>query len=312
MSLRIIRPGLQTTLQGSTRAGFRHFGVPWSGPADSLSLSLANRLVGGEADHLAFEVTLTGLAIEFETDLAFAVTGARCEVSLSGKAVELHQTHFAAKGDVLEIGPTLGGCRTYLAVSGKIEAKPFLGSASTYLNGGFGGLNGKALGEGARVPVGERWKPEPTETPFELRPHFNDKFLLQAVLGPDFGRLSETSRKNIFSQEYSATQRASRMGLELKGQNLSISDEFSKASSAVFPGTVQCPPNGNPFILLADAQTTGGYPHILQVIRSDRFQLGQIKPGAGVRFVERSAEDAMERYRSRLEAYRLWLADPII
>tara|TARA_Y100000052_G_scaffold26647_1_gene31951 strand:+ start:6384 stop:7211 length:828 start_codon:yes stop_codon:yes gene_type:complete len=275
-------------------------------------MSLANRLVGGACSQAAIETTMTGMTLEFEADMAFALAGAECDVKLSGEPVDLHDTAHAKAGDVLEIGPARGGCRTYMAVSGTIEARDFLGSKSTYLAGGFGGASGAALKDGDRLSVSEIRNAEPISTPLELRPHFNDRFLLQVAEGPDFSVMSDASRISIFEEEFQATQRASRMGIELKGSSLDVSGSESKSSSAVFPGTVQCPPSGNPFILLADAQTTGGYAHILQVIRSDRFQLGQIRPGAGIRFLKRSPSEAMERYRSRWLAYREWLDQPLI
>lgn len=312
MSLIVRNPGMQTTLQGRLRENYRHFGVPWSGPADPLSLSLANRLVGAPADQLGLEITLTGAEFEFTEAVSFALTGAEAKAALSGRDVQSHLSYTAKPGDILKIGPAEGGARTYLALSAQLQAEEFLGSSSTYLPAGFGGLQGRALKEGDVLEFSDIWQADAAETPTELRPHFNDAFLLQVCEGPDFGMISQSSGQQLFDSAFKATQRSSRMGLELKGEAISIEGVDSRPSSAVFPGCVQCPPDGNPFVLLADAQTTGGYPHILQVIRSDRFQLGQIKPGATVHFVRRSPQDAMERYRTRLEAYSDWMSSPII
>ena len=312
MSISVLKAGLQTTLQAHGRSGYRYFGMPWSGPADQLSMSLANRLVGNSPSATAIEMTLMGGSFEFHCDTSIAVTGAVAALKLSGRNFQPHATKAVRAGDVLEISPAKSGCRSYLAIAGELEADEFLGSKSTYLPAGVGGLEGRALKDGDRLSLSGARIPDTLETPYPLRPYFNDNFVLQVCAGPDKQALSEDSLKALFSDEFSATQRTSRMGCELIGPRLELNEPMSKPSSAVFPGTVQCPPEGKPYVLMSDAQTTGGYPHILQVIRSDRFQLGQIRPGAKVRFVERSAEDAAERLRVRWKAYSDWLSEPAI
>lgn len=312
MSLRVLKAGLQTTIQGGARSGFRHFGMPWSGPADPLSMSLANRLVGNEPAAAALEITLMGASFEFETDAWIGLAGAACKPHLNGATIGQHQTLAVKKGDVLELPPVTGGCRVYLAIAGGFVADVFMGATSTYLPAGLGGHEGRALKEGDTLEFGCLVEIERTETPLKLRPYFNDSVMLQVSVGPDFDWLDQRSQNALFSQSYSVTQRASRMGCELSGDPLSLTKTDSKTSSAVFPGTIQCPPEGKPYILMADAQTTGGYPHILQVNRSDRFQLGQIRPGAKVRFVRRTPEEAAERLKARWAAYSDWLSSPVI
>ena len=310
--LTVLKAGLQTTIQAGPRHGFRHFGVPASGPADAVSMALANRLVGQAADHPVIETTLTGASFRFRCDMQIAVTGALADVTLGGRHVELHKTHFVEMDEELVIGPAKAGCRNYLALSATLSADEFLGSRSTYLPGKFGGRDGLALADGDALAAHDLKEVADEETPPELKPFFNDRFMLQAFPGPDFNRLDVASRKRLFEDEFAASQRASRMGVELTGRKLHLDGEFQKESSAVFPGSIQLPPEGNPYVLLADAQTTGGYPHIMQVIRSDRFQLGQIRPGAKIRFVIRSPEEAAERFRSRWDAYSDWLDQPFI
>lgn len=313
MSLKVINPGLQTSVQGRARSGLRHFGVPASGPADALSLSLANKLVSAPADQAGLEITFGGAEFVFDRPMSFAITGAAVETKLSGQGVPSHKTLKANAGDRLTIGPVRAGCRVYLSVSGQIQADEFLGSRSTYLPGGFGGKDGRALKAGDRLHVSEVYQPSELETPRELRPYFNDNTVLQVCEGPDWSELNEARRTGIFENGFQISQRASRMGVELIPEfDFSPDEASSKASSPVFPGSIQLPPEGRPFVLLSDAQTTGGYPHILQVIRSDRFQLGQLKPGGQVRFVLRTAQDAAERMRIRYKAYSEWIDAPVI
>ena len=310
--LTVLKAGLQTTIQAGPRHGYRHFGVPSSGPADAVSMALANRLVSQPVDHPVIETTLTWASFRFRCDMQIAITGAMADITLGGRHIGLHKTHFAEMDEELVIGPAKAGCRNYLALSASLETNEFLGSGSTYLPGRFGGRDGSALAEGDRLAAHDLREVEDLETPLELKPFFNDRVMLQVAAGPDFNRLSSASRKALFEAEFTASQRASRMGVELTGNTLAIESDFQKESAAVFPGSVQCPPEGNPYVLLADAQTTGGYPHILQVIRSDRFQLGQIRPGSKIRFVQRSPEEAAERYRARWTAYSDWLEQPFI
>lgn len=310
--IEVLNAGLQTTIQAGVRAGHRHFGVPGSGPADPLSLSLANRLVGADELQPAFEMTLTGATFRFRSSMMVAVTGAEAYFSVNGVSEPLHESIQVGAGDEIVIGPARLGCRSYLAVSGRIDASEFLGSASTYLPGAFGGYEGRALKAGDRVTVSDVQAVDELETPRELRPLFNDNFLLQACPSSEFEFLNEDEQTILFEEGLKATQRSSRMGVELYGDRAVSCNAPEKQSSPVFPGSVQCPPEGKPYILLADAQTTGGYPHILQVIRSDRFQLGQIKPGAKIRFILRTPDEAADRLRARWKAYSDWLSSPVI
>ena len=148
MTLRILKPGLQTTVQAGPRTGQRHLGVPASGAADSLSLALANRLVGNAPLAPALETTLTGVTLRCEGSAFAAVTGARAKVRLNGERVKRHRTLVLAEGDELDVGPAKAGARNYVAFAGGIVADAVLGSASTYLPAGFGGFRGRALRAG--------------------------------------------------------------------------------------------------------------------------------------------------------------------
>ena len=311
--IEVLKSGVQMTLQGDVRSGLRHFGVPGAGPADPLSMSLANRLVGASCVQTAVEMTLTGGAFRFDVACDIALTGAPSDILMNGSVVPMHKTIRVDAGDEIEILPAQSGCRVYMAVSAKIEATEFIGSASTYLPGQFGGMAGRALQSGDRIGLNEITPGDILETPIALRPLFNDNFVLQVCPSIDYDTLAEEARHQLLELGLRATSRASRMGVELAGENPVQCDiSENRPSSPVFPGSLQCPPDGKPFILLADAQTTGGYPHVLQVIRSDRFQLGQIKPGASVRFVLRRPDEAMERLRARWNAYSNWLSSPVI
>tara|TARA_R110002020_G_scaffold316899_2_gene532395 strand:+ start:203890 stop:204816 length:927 start_codon:yes stop_codon:yes gene_type:complete len=305
MSLTIIQSGVQMTLQGSPRTNVRHLGVPASGPADPLSMALANRLVGNASDATSFEITFGGAEVRFNTPLSFALTGAPSDLTLNGVAIDAHTTHTAHEGDILQVAPAAQGCRIYLAVAALVEAKVFFGSSSTYLPAALGGHEGRALKPDDRISLASV-RLVPTETtPEGLQPVCSNSYTLRAVEGPDYVVRSLP----VWDEIYTVTQRASRMGIELSGAFPETDQGPSRPSSAILPGALQLPPGGRGFLLLADAQTTGGYPHMLQVARADRHLLGQIRPGDRVRFLHRTQEQAAEALRAKQALISSWLPD---
>jgi len=315
MSVRILRAGLQTTIQAAPRVGWRHMGVPRSGPADPLSMALANHLVGNSLLRPALEATLTGLDLEFETESWFAIAGAQSEARLSGKPIDFFVTQHAEAGQVLSIGAATAGVRVYLAVDGGFAADDLLGSQSTYLPAAFGGHEGRALKDGDQVLIRhtDGHLPELT-TPREFRPPASDSWAIRACDGGDIDMLDADSRAVLFASNFSVGNRTDRMGLQLDGTSLGVSSGGRLASAPVFPGCVQCPEGGVPFVLSVDAQTTGGYPRVAQVVRADRHVLGQLRPGDHVRLLHRSPDEAVNDLHEKLDYWRAWLphADAVI
>jgi len=305
VSLSILKPGVQMTLQGAPRKGSRHLGVPTSGPADPLSMALANRLVENKSEATAIEITFGGAALRFNTPVSFAVTGALSDLTLNGVTIQPHTTHTAHEGDELQMATAAHGCRIYLALSAVLDAKRFLGSSSTYLPAALGGHEGRALMAGDRITLDSVRLVPAQATPEDLHPVSSNSYTLRAVEGPDFSRGSE----QIWAEIYTATQRASRMGIELRGMFPVTEQVENRPSSAIWPGALQLPPGGNGFLLLADAQTTGGYPHILQVARADRHLLGQIRPGDRVRFLHRTQSQAVDALRAKQALLANWLPE---
>jgi biotin-dependent carboxylase-like uncharacterized protein len=305
MTLAILQPGVQATLQGAPRIGSRHLGVPTSGPADPLSMALANRLVGNASDATAIEITFGGAAIRFDAPVSFAVTGAQSALTLAGRAVQPHATHMAGEGDELHIAPARQGCRVYVAIAANIDANVFLGSTSTYLPAALGGHEGRALKAGDVVHLASVRVIPSRETPEDLHPVCSNSYALRAVEGPDF----PASARHMWDETFTATQRASRMGVELEGAFPQLPEDASHPSAAIFPGALQLPPGGRGFLLLADAQTTGGYPHLLQVIRADRHLLGQARPGDRIRFLHRTQQQSTEALRAKQALLSAWLPD---
>jgi len=310
MSLVVTEAGLQTTLQAEPRAGRRHLGVPLCGPADPLSMALANRLLGNGPMTPALELTLSGFAARFETDTCFAVTGADCDVMLNGKKIEAHIAYRARTGDRLRLGPARQAVRNYIAIGGGLVGESFLGSCSTYLPASFGGYKGRALRKGDAVEItpGDSAVTGAT-TPMEFRPPFAGAWVLRACRQKNFSDLSEADQASFFDSNISVSARSDRMGLQLQGKVFDMPAAGYLDSAPIFPGCVQCPTDGRPYLLSVDAQTTGGYAQLAQVARVDRHLIGQLRTGDHLRFLERTATEAATELRQKHDYWREWLPD---
>lgn len=308
MTFTVLKPGLQTTVQSRPRAGLRHQGVPGGGAADPLSLALANRLVGNAWYAPALEVTLVGPTLRIETDCALAISGAPCEAQLGDRIAPWHETVFARAGDELHLGPAQIDARTYIAFAGGIDVDDVLGSASTNLQAGFGGFEGRALraGDVLHVAGGD---PTALATPAEFRLPLSSSPGLRACAAAETSLLDSESLASLFATNWVIDRRADRMGLRLSGPALRVTSAGRMPSAAVFPGTIQCPEDGAPYLLSVDAGTVGGYPRIAQVARVDRHVLGQLRPGDHVRLLQRDPDEAVQALLDKVAYWREWLPD---
>lgn len=310
MRICVIKPGLQTTVQAGPRRGMRHLGVPGSGAADPLSLALANRLVGNAPLTPALETTLTGVTLRFEGEGFVAITGARAKARLSGERVKRHQTLAVRDGDILELGPAETGARDYVAFAAGIVVDDVLGSASTYLPAGIGGHQGRALLADDVIVTGDvESAPRMITTPAEFRPLAATSWALRACNGAEIDLLDDTGKYDLFDTNFTIGNRADRMGLQFEGVSLLVASGGQLDSAPVFPGTIQCPEDGRPFLLGVDAQTIGGYPRVAHVARADRHLIGQLRPGNHVRLLWRDEQNAVEDLRAKHEYWRPWVPD---
>lgn len=305
MTLHMLAAGPQTTIQGAPRIGLRHHGVPLGGPADPLSMALANRLVGQPPWASALEIALGPARLRFAAATAFAVTGAQARLRLDGGVVPWHRTLQASAGSVLEIGPCQAGARLYLALAATLAADVFMDSTSTYLPAALGGHRGRALRAGDELgwTGGHRDMPQ-RETPLPLRPPLARRWTLRVVPGPDWP--AGALLPDLVCLRVGA--RMDRMGLALAGAGLpEVAQSAARSSEALFPGALQRTPDGQGFLLLADGQTTGGYPHLMQVIRADRHLAGQLRQGDDVRLrpVDQATAQAALAHKQSLMA--AWL-----
>ncbi|MBM3116723.1 biotin-dependent carboxyltransferase family protein [Jeongeupia naejangsanensis] len=299
MTLTILKPGPQTSVQDLGRDGYAALGVPRGGACDPLSLRLANLVAGNAAGAAALEITLGGLALRFDAPTVFAWAGATMGVTLDGVALSPAHRYAAAKGAVLRFGFAEHGARAYLALAGGIDVAPVLGSRSTGLLAGIGGFKGRALCAGDVIECGEAEPrlPGVAVAQAERGEH------LRVLPGPDWPLLGQDAQRQLLRTPWHIGLASNRMGMRLTGTAVDVASASSLASHAVMPGCVQLPPSGEPIVLLADAQTTGGYLRPLVVIRADLWRAGQFKPGDTLRFVEVDTAAAL----AATTAQRDWL-----
>ncbi|MEM7327602.1 MAG: biotin-dependent carboxyltransferase family protein [Pseudomonadota bacterium] len=302
------KPGLQSTLQGAPRIGYRHLGIPHAGPADELSMALANRLVENASRETCLEITYGGFEAELTADCALAVTGA-CEfLEVSGQAAPVHETLRLKVGDRLCIPSSAVGMRTYLAIHSGFAANLLFGSTSTYLPAGFGGFQGRALRAGdVLVANRESGANADHKTPLKLRPRYSHASALRTCISAEYDRLSSADQERLFSTKFTIGRQATRMGIPLMGNAMVPRSDDMMRSAPVFPGTIQCPSSGNPILLSNDAQTTGGYPRIANIARCDRHLIGQLRPGDTVQFLKRSVDDACVELEAKRTLFESWL-----
>lgn len=311
MGFEIIKPGLLSTLQDEGRYGHRKHGVISSGPMDIFAHRAANMLVGNEAGAAVLEMTLLGPRMVALKDMLLALCGADMEADVDGIRVSLWRPFRIRKGSTLSVHYAVHGCRAYLAVSGGFEAKPVLGSRSTYLRAGIGGHEGRALQTGDVLRAGKAvimgyFSPLGAVSTL-IRPIYEDNPVVRVVRGKEFGFFTEASRASLWTQGYEVTAQSDRMGYRLDGKKLELIDGVSREmiSEAVVQGTIQVPPSGQPILLMADCQTTGGYPRIAHVITADLPLVAQVKPGGSLRFREVSHREAEEQLLLQVMDLRL-------
>lgn len=290
MAIEVLNPGLLTTLQDLGRYGFQRYGVPPSGAVDPYALRMGNLLLGNEEGEAGLEVTLVGPTLQFEQECWIAITGADLSPRLNDAEAPLWETIPVASGDVLSFQSPRKGMRAYIAVAGGIDVPLVLGSKSTYLRANLGGLEGRALARGDRLNI-KTMCARHRRLPQEYVPCYELDHI-RVILGPDGGRFTPDGVNAFLSSEYKVLPESDRMGLRLQGPKVEHMRGADIISEPVCTGAIQVPGNGQPIVLLADRQTTGGYTKIATVISADLYRLGQAKPGDKISFQEISLEQA--------------------
>ncbi|MBB4825161.1 antagonist of KipI [Sporosarcina luteola] len=314
--IKVRKAGLSDTIQDLGRFGYQKFGVVTSGAMDAFAHRVANLLVGNEETEGTLEMTLVGPRLYFEEHAVIALCGGDLSASINGKPVPMWKPVFIEKGTELKIGPAVAGCRMYLAVAGGFEIPLLMGSRSTYLKAELGGYEGRVLKTGDTLKVkGRNGQAEQIFSRLEcaacgiqsadwtitknVLPVLSDHYEIRVIKGRQYDLFSKESRHRFQTSQFAVSSQSDRMGYRLTGPTLQLETEQELISEAVSFGSIQVPADGDPIILMADRQTTGGYPKIGQVASVDLSTVAQARPGNYLSFREISLEKAQELYVRR-------------
>ena len=300
--LTVVRPGLLSTVQDEGRFGYQRYGVPVSGAIDVYALWLANWCVGNDRRAAAIEMTVVGLHLRFHSDGWIALCGADMGATLAGETVPRYRSIAVRAGDELRCNGARRGARCYLAVAGGITVDPVLGSRSTYMRGGIGGFQGRALQAGDVLPIGSGDLSRPRVVPRSMLPDYRSSFTARVVWGPDEEAFTPDGRARFLLERYTVTPNSDRMGFHLQGSPIEHRGGADVLSNAINFGSIQVPGSGQPIVMMADRQTVGGYTKIAQVVSFDLPYVAQLKPGDTLSFRPVPLEVAHWLFRRRARA----------
>jgi len=298
-ALEVLKPGLLTTVQDLGRYGYQAVGVPVAGPMDAFSHRLANQLVGNDAGAATLEVTLIGPEFLVDADTTLAIVGAQFEVTCEGRPLPIGVSCAVRPGQRGKCGRLVQGARSYVAVAGGILTTCELGSRATHLVGQMGGVDGRALRAGDRLPVESRPSPRPVRKAVGLTLPTGGRARLRVVPGPQADWFRAEAMKLVTSVSFRISPRTNRMGYRLEGPPLTRAHDGELISEPVGMGAIQVPGAGEPILLMADRQTAGGYPKIGYVISADLPLAGQLAPGDFIEFMPCSRPEAVSALIAR-------------
>ena len=302
--LTIKTPGPLCTVQDSGRPGFQRFGVSTSGAVDQTALLLGNRLLGNDPNAPALEVTFGGFKAEFSARATFAITGGDLTATLNGTEVSLYTVLRADQGDQLAMSSPRSGLRAYLCISGGFDLPRVLGSAATYIPGVMGGLRGRALQADDKLSSGEAAASPETGSVLNgiTLPGWSQDIIVRVIPGPQDEQFTEQGIDTFFGSEFTVSDRSDRQGIRFDGPEIEAGQGgYEIVSDAIATGSVQIPGDRRPIALLADRQTTGGYPKIGVVATVDLPLLAQAAPGTRVRFARMGVDEAVKALRTRAQ-----------
>lgn len=313
MSITVLKAGMLSSFQDLGRPGHQHLGIPVGGAMDSRAHRLANLLAGNDGDEATLEITLAGPTLRFEAPGCLAISGAQLSPALNGEPIPNNRPVLFRAGDTLEFGARVSGLRAYIAWHGGADIPLMMSSRSTYLRGGFGGFKGRALKKGdtvgLRADFHEHSLDELEQTLWATRIYLPamlgamPRSALRSMRGPHDSLFTPQSVDDFFSGEYRISADSERMGYRLHGPRLTLKESVQLLSEATCFGSVQVPPDGNPIVLMADRQTTGGYAKIAHVATVDLPVIAQCMPGDTLGFTEISLEQAQQLDARREAAF---------
>lgn len=310
--VKVIKPGLATTVQDLGRPNHQIEGFPESGAMDKFSYKLANVLVNNHKNSASLEFVLIGPALRFNCDSFIALTGGIVSPKLNGQEIAQNEVIEVQAGSVLEVGQMTTGNYGYLAFSnGGVITQPVLDSRSTTLRTQMGGIEGRTLQAGDNIPIRDSVvMPSLQARKINIKPM--ETVQIHFVKGPHWKMFSEQAQQQFTSQNYQISEQMDRMGYRLNGRPLKVPEKSLLSEGTVF-GNVQITRDGSPIVLLADRQTTGGYPVIATVIRADLNKFVQMKSGINFTFVETDIKTAtaelVAQQKILNDAFEKWYAE---
>ena len=298
----VIHPGILTTIQDLGRPQYMRYGIPASGAADRFSARVANWFVGNLPDAALLEITVFRLELLALNDLVMAVTGGNLSPQVNEESLPMWQSVALREGDRVSFRERKEGLRAYLAIRGGFAGREFLGSRSVFARG----LMGNAVQKGEILETAN-----PVTKPIPLRkmspemiPIFSHKNNLRVILGPQDDRFTKKGIETFLSSDYRVSSQSDRMGYRLQGPAIEHRSGADIISEPIARGAIQVPGDGLPIILLWDAQVSGGYTKIANVISADLDRLAQMMPGEGLLFQSvtlEKAHQALRKEKERLE-----------
>jgi biotin-dependent carboxylase-like uncharacterized protein len=299
-SLAILSGGFLTTVQDLGRDHCAHLGLSPSGAADNVSLRLGNLLVGNPPGAAAFEMTLSGATVVFNSSFPIALTGSAFEATLDGTAVACWQTLLVRPGQTLRCGSATSGARCYLCVGGGLQVEPILASSSTHLQAALGGAGGRPVKSGDFFTVGHSVDSESAlSIRLDILEYLFKPGPLRTTSGMQIELFTAAERSMFFSSTYVVKEESNRTGLRLSGPPLNHRVREDLVTEGVSLGAIQIPPGGEPIILFVEHPTTGGYPKIANVVSADMHRVGQLRPRDDVRFEFVTIDEALSLLHER-------------
>ena len=307
-SIDVINGGILTTIQDAGRYGYQELGIPTSGVMDDYNYRLANILVGNKLDEAVLEMTYFGPTLKFNEELTLAITGSDMNPKINGEPAPMFETIKVKAGDTLQFGKANEGVRAYIAFGGSIDVPVVNGSKSTHMKTKMGGIDGRALKPKDTLKIKKSKDKTMRRIPEKYLPKFNHCNALRVVLGPQDDYFTEKGIHDLFkSGGYQVTKDFDRMGIRLKGTSIEHKETADIISDGTNFGSIQVPANGQPIILVADRQTTGGYTKIGNVITPDLHKLANISFLDKILFQKVTIEEAQKAtvdYKKNFEAIK--------
>ena len=312
MSIKVLNPGLATSVQDLGRPGYYHLGIPISGGMDRFSLRCANMLVGNDEGDAVLEAVFMGPELEFDADALVAVTGAEMTPKVDGEAQSTWTSFEVKAGQTLSFDFLTAGARAYIAISGGIDVPIALGSRSTYTLGALGGFEGRNLAAGDVVPVGSGNGKAGTSIAADLRRMPGNPAELRALPGIYNHRITRDADERFFADTWKVASEADRIGYRFNGgtpmefvereQSFGAGSDPSNIVDSCYPyGSIQVPNGSEPIVLHRDAVSGGGYFMLGCVISADMDLIGQMQPNTPTRFVKVTMDEALAARKQRAE-----------